>query len=140
MFRRRKMDSNLVTCIITTSVTLTVCLINNYFISKRENKQRDDKHAEQLNQIKADYSSQMDELKTDFYARFQELQSIVSAMMTENKHSLEMIKMEIKILSEKQEKYNHLQERTYKLELESEVQKEKIRSCDEKIKNLMEEK
>lgn len=131
------MDSELlgkiVTCTLTALVTLAVCLINNYYQSRRDEKAREEAHAKQLDIIKTDYSGQISELKTDVYAKFQELQSTVQTVLSDNKHQYDMIKMEIKLLSERQQKYNDLQIRTYELEKRTEVQEEKLKTINDKI-------
>ena len=55
----------IVTGILTAGVTLAVCLINNYYQSKREEKNREDANKKQLETIRSDYSGQISDLKTD---------------------------------------------------------------------------
>lgn len=124
---------NIATGLITASATCLVCVINNGYNLKRDREARDEAHKEQLDQIRQDYSDQLDELKTDFYSKFQELQSTITTFISDSKHQYDLIKMEIKILSEKQDKYNHLQERTYELEKLTEVQDEKLKHLEKSI-------
>lgn len=126
----------IVTGILTAGVTLAVCLINNYYQSKREEKNREDANKKQLETIRSDYSGQISDLKTDFYAKFQELHTIVSTLMSDNKHQYDMIKMEIKVLSERQQAYNNLQMRTYELEKKADVQEEKMKVANNRLTDL----
>lgn len=121
------------TGLITALATLLVCLINNYFQNKRDRDNRDAKaqehlealqnsHMEQINAIKQDYSNQLLGLTNNI----NEVQNSISAMVTSNTHQLDLIKMEIKTLSERQSAYNNLQVRTYNNEREIEVIKAKM--------------
>lgn len=125
----------IITGLITASATLIVCLVNNYYQAKRDEKSREEASKKQLDQIRSDYSDQIDELKTDLYAKFQDLKSVFETMANNNTHAFEMIRYDIKLLQEKQDKYNHLQERTNKLEMITEVTNVKIDNIMDKIES-----
>lgn len=123
----------LVTVLIPAMVTLIVCLINNHFQNKRDKDSREEKakehlealqksHLEQISEIKQDYSSQLLGLTNNI----NQVQNSISAMVTSNSHQLDLIKMEIKTLSEKQSAYNNLQVRTFNNETEIKIIKAKM--------------
>lgn len=141
--------STIISAVLGAIAAITVCLINNHYKKKADDELRNAEvtkqietikdlnseqlrevqkaYTEQISSIKDDYSEQVLDLKTSFTAKLQELHSVVDSMLSENKHSYELIKLEIKVLSEKQDKYNHLQERTAELETRVRIQDEKFK-------------
>lgn len=130
--------SKVLTCALTGLVTLAVCLINNYFQTKRDEQARTEAHKKQLQEIQKDYSEQIGEMKTDVGTKFQELQTAFQTLLSENKHQYRMVEMEIKLLSEKQSKYNNLQERVALAEKNIAVQSESFNAVNDRIKRIEE--
>lgn len=78
------------------------------------------------------YFNMVDSIKTDYTGKIGEL----SGAFVEVKHSLDLINKDIKSLCAKQEAYNNLQARTYHLEKDNELQEERIKVANHRIKDL----
>ena len=148
------MSDAIISAIIGAVLSIIVCLLNNYYKQKSEEKNREEReqskndatkkqiedlqvtYLDEILKIKEDYSDQINDLKTDVYSKFQELQSVLTTSVSDTKHQYEMIKMEIKVLQEKQDKYNHLQERTMALETTTKIQEEQLNFTNRRIEDL----
>lgn len=148
------MSDAVISAIIGAVLSIIVCLLNNYYKQKSEEKNREEReqakndatkkqiedlqvtYLDEILKIKEDYSDQITDLKTDVYSKFQELQSVLTTSVSDTKHQYEMIKMEIKVLQEKQDKYNHLQERTMALETTTKIQEEQLNFTNRRIEDL----
>lgn len=148
------MSDAIISAIIGAVLSIIVCLLNNYYKQKSEEKNREEReqakndatkkqiedlqvtYLDEILKIKEDYSDQITDLKTDVYSKFQELQSVLTTSVSDTKHQYEMIKMEIKVLQEKQDKYNHLQERTMALETTTKIQEEQLNFTNRRIEDL----
>lgn len=138
----------LVGIVVSGGVAIIVCHINNKNQNQREREAREEHHTEQLNAMQAVYTSKIEEIKDDYSNKLVEVHSAISdmknsmnekidkvsdrvdALSTDTKHSFEMTSLQIKNLETKQDKYNHLQERTFTCEQNIAVQNEQIKHLE----------
>lgn len=129
----------ILTGLITALATLTVCLINNAYQSKRDKAAREQKDQEHLSAIQTTYTAMLSDVKTDYSTQITnivsslgELKRSISDLCTKNDHQFELLNMKIETLSEKQSAYNNLQARTYHNETDIKVIKALLGDTDGK--------
>lgn len=131
------------TGLITAIATLLVCLLNNYFQNKRERIARESAHQKQLHEMQETYFEKIGEIKDDYTGQVRELRTafaefkhLFEKMGDKQEHAMDLLNAELKSLSKKQDAYNNLQARTYALETDVALHKEKIQVANHRIEDL----
>jgi TolA-binding protein len=121
-----------VTGAITALATLIVCLINNYFTSKRHMEDMRENERRRTEDINNSHSKEMASLKEELTAS---VEGLINSQ-TELTHAIDIIKLQIDNLRNDVNKHNQVIERTYALERKADVLEEKIDVANNRIKDL----
>jgi vacuolar-type H+-ATPase subunit I/STV1 len=121
-----------VTGAITALATLIVCLINNYFTSKRHMEDMRENERRRTEDINNSHSKEMASLKAELTAS---VEGLINSQ-TELTHAIDIIKLQIDNLRNDVNKHNQVIEQTYALERKTDVLEEKINVANNRIKDL----
>lgn len=111
----------ILSAIISGVVTLVVCLINNNYQRKRDEKSRKDTKKKE---------------QADITERLEEIKDAQNEFKTQIHNEIEMVKYQLSELTKHVDKHNNVIERTYELEKQTEIQEEKIRVANHRIEDL----
>lgn len=114
------MDS-IITAIISAAATLIVCLINNSYQRKRDERARE---------------AEKEQQQADLTAHLQEIIANQDDSTTQIRNEIGMVEYKLSELAKHVEKHNSVIERTYELEKRTELQEEKIRVANHRIDDL----
>ncbi len=106
---------------ITSLIALIICLINN---------------SHQMKQFDKKYSQDQENMRNTATEKQRQVIEELHSEITEVKNNLELVAYKVDELSTKQDKYNHLQERTLNLEGKCELVLEKIAVANNRIADL----
>lgn len=114
------MDS-IIPAIISAAVTLSVCLINNSYQRKRDERARE---------------AEKEQQQADLTAHLQEIIVNQDDATSKISSEIEMLKYQMSELTKHVEKHNSVIERTYELEKRTELQEEKIKVANHRLEDL----
>ena len=115
--------TTLIGVVISSTITLVGCLINNHAqLRKRDIDQ--DKH---ITEIKEELNRQISDVKTELREQMMELNAAYQ-------QSVAVITVKLDDLDKKQEKHNKVIERTYKLESDTKLLDERIKHLERSAK------
>lgn len=138
------MDLSAVLPSIITGAVTALGTILGFITATKENKRKaEEAHNKALEDFKAEINSKLDEHKVQYLKEIENVKSevrlnnnTIKEMSAENREFQSVIKVEIKTLSDKQEKHNKVIERTYNLEERASVLEEKVRVANHRIEDL----
>ena len=111
----------ILSAIISGAVTLVVCLLNNNYQRKRDEKTRE---------------AAKEQEQADITVHLEEIKDAQNDSKTQIQNEIEMVKYQLSELTKRVEKHNNVIERTYELEKRTEIQEEKIRVANHRIEDL----
>jgi len=112
---------NIIASSITALIALIICLLNNSY---------------QMKQFDKKYSLEQEQMHSSVTEQQKKALESLKGELADMKQHLEVITYKVDELGKKQDKYNHLQERTYTLEGKSELVLEKIDVANHRIEDL----
>lgn len=138
------MDLSAVLPSIITGAVTALGTILGYIKATKENKRKaEEAHNKALEEFRSDINNKLEEHKTQYLMEIESVKQAVrqnndtiKAISAENREFQSVIKVEIKTLSDKQEKHNKVIERTYNLEERTSVIEEKVRVANHRIEDL----
>lgn len=126
------MNTNIISCIITGVITLTVCLINNAVQIRKHREESTARMQSQIDEIK----ETLNEIMSDMTARIEEIIANQEASQVSIRKDIEHLTYRVIELDSKVDKHNNVIERTYNLEKNTEVLQEKMRVANARISDL----
>lgn len=111
----------ILSAIISGAVTLVVCILNNNYQRKRDEKTRE---------------AAKEQEQADITVHLEEIKDAQNDSKTQIQNEIEMVKYQLSELTKRVEKHNNVIERTYELEKRTEIQEEKILVANHRIKDL----
>lgn len=111
----------ILSAVISGAVTLVVCLLNNNYQRKRDEKSRE---------------ATKDKEQKDITEHLEEIKDAQNDFKTQIHNEIGMVKYQLSELTKRVEKHNNVIERTYELEKQTEIQEEKIRVANHRIEDL----
>lgn len=112
---------SIITAGISAAATLIVCMLNNRYQHKRDERAREAKNEQQ---------------KADLTAHLQEIIANQDDATSRISNEIEMLKYQLSELAKHVEKHNNVIERTYELEKRTELQEEKIKVANHRLEDL----
>ncbi len=113
--------AQIITAVISAAVTLSVCLINNFFQRKRDDSKREKEKEQQ---------------QDDLTAHLKEIIANQDDSTNQIRSEIEMVKYQLSELAKHVDKHNNVIERTYELEKRTELQEEKIKVANHMLSDL----
>lgn len=135
--------TGIITAVISAAVTLSVCLLNNHFQKRRDDRAREaEKRREEIareerrQQDVKEREVEKEKYMADIMERVDKIMDEQHDLALNIHNDINILQFKVETLSKHVEKHNSVIERTYELEKASEVHEEKIRVANHRIEDL----
>lgn len=138
---------SIITASISAAATLIVCMINNRYQRKRDERAHEAKNEQQkanltasleeiiANQEKA-RETEKEKQQEDLTAHLEEIIANQDDATSRISNEIKMLKYQMSEFAKHVEKHNNVIERTYELEKRTEIQEEKIKVANHRLEDL----
>ncbi|MCX4340966.1 MAG: hypothetical protein OSJ72_15135 [Lachnospiraceae bacterium] len=124
--------ASIIPAIISAAATLVVCLINNGYQRRRDERARKAKQE----QDELARENEREAQQADLTAHLEEIIANQNESTNQIHNEIEMLRYQMSELAKHVDKHNNVIERTYELEKRTELQEEKIKVANHRLEDL----